>query len=210
MPSTPTTTSSSNANQLICLTISNALLIFSFCSSPATALPDEEPRPARSLTELLRDLPKEARPTTENGWDKYSLPKAQKWMSTNLPKRKIEFAMSLSQAPKARAVEGDDNGESVLRWKLTFVFDHQVSKVFGIDLAAAIGEDPKPRSVVTVIVDEKTARIAEKLKTGQKLKVTATILDAQTGRVWTIPGKRVPIVEIQAEDIKVIGFEDIP
>ena len=149
------------------------------------------PKSFASFAQTLEGIPADALPDPKDGWDQFSQPKANQWLSENLTDRgyPITFTAILKSVELER-VAPKDNPNATLYWIVEYKLDHfpfdfQNRRILAfIDSYSDSGSKKGIRlfrrdSQITITGDEAFARAAQALPAGTPLTFHATISRAE-------------------------------
>src|SRR5665213_1268612 len=113
----------------------------------------------KAMSEVLSKLPKELQPTTDDGWDKFTLPKVREWLTANVVGSKFEaeaYLLGIAVDPVAGA-DSDHN------WRVAVAVGANIKSATmnGIVLSSSI-TGPAWATKLEWDVNEATARVWQK------------------------------------------------
>jgi biopolymer transport protein ExbD len=166
-----------------------------------------------SPAEFLAGLPKEALPETDNGWDEFSEPKANKWLEENVAGRGWEIILdAVIKDARLRRVTPQGKPNETLRWDADIdlepiAFDIEGRKV-AIRLASDIPPDPNPfnfmlnKGPVVVSGDEAFARRVKAWWAGNRVSVRGIIRTAE------VRSRKPPELRIILKDPRLVALPE--
>ena len=113
----------------------------------------------KALSEVLSKFPKELSPTQNDGWDKFTLPKVQDWLDTNVVGSKLEAEPQLIKI----GVEPREGSDPNHKWSVTVSLDANIktARVGRIVIASDVS-GPAWAGELEWDVDEATAKMWQK------------------------------------------------
>ena len=125
-----------------------------------------------SALDILRIIPKELQPRPGVGWDKYSIGKAQDWLTKQPIGEGFDANLKIASVAVARNPAWYNN-HSQPEWQAQISLETHDCKFISVALTEAVGGNwPQP---LRVVGDEAFARSAERIKKGSPVHVSGKI-----------------------------------
>lgn len=172
---------------------------------PATASTnDNKPKLAgrricTSVADVLVGFPADAMPKGKDGWDKYTIEKAQKWVKETLPGREVDFSLPLVVDPSVR--KDSFPADSSRPWEVALIFEKPQGSLAGLPVSLAVDGYQ-----IVLHVDEATARRADLIRKGQRFRVTGAVASASLGQTKRGEGGVDVQISLKLEARKVHGL----
>jgi hypothetical protein len=158
-----------------------------------------------NVSDLFIGFPPTAMPKGKEGWNRFTYPRAEEWVKSSLPGTEIDMTLTLATKPEITA----PSGESIsAKWRIVFTFERAQGLLGTTPMNMTIRTGTFDR-MVSIQADEATAKRADFLKRGQRLRVTGTIAKAEFFTATYSSGTEGRIA-VQLDRVQVHGWSTSP